>query len=363
MRSSLPARPAAVATALALCVSLTIGAATGAAGAGSGSGYVTDADSVYGIDTNTMTLSRLGALARPLVALTLGTDSELYGIDDGDQSLQRVNRTTGAETTQGQLLGTADHGRIFASLTALPGGKLYTSSYDIDGPSLDGQLYVVNPATGAASARGQRQTDDALLSLAGGCSGTLFGANDLNELVTVAPSTGVASPVGQLRPWPTGAEGVALAFDHADGTLWALVYQNGDAAERFYRVDPGTGTLTATSFIGQPGSDPSTLALDSPAQCRYSRTVSLTHPADTSRFQGVVRAKQRPACAASQRVRLLRQRPGADSQVGSALTDGQGRYRIAAPPNRGKFYAVAAKRSGADGVCLAAQSRTLSFAP
>jgi hypothetical protein len=59
----------------------------------------------------------------------------------------------------------------------------------------------------------------------------------------------------------------------------------------------------------------------------------------------------------------MRQQPGADRQLGSVLTNGQGKFRLAAPSQRGKYYAVAAKRTGANGICLAAQSRTLGFVP
>jgi hypothetical protein len=363
MRRSAVRRPVAGAVALALGVSLTIGAATGAAGAGSG--YVTDQGRIYQLDTTTETLIPKGALARPLVALTTAADGELYGIDDADQSLQQIDPTTGAETRMGSLVQPADPERTFAALTTLPGGKLYASSYSvaIGGASLDGQLYVVDRASGAATARGNQQTDDALLSLAGSCGGTLFGVDDANKLVRVSTATGVATPVGALSSVPANAS-VALAFDHAKKTLWALVYQAGDGPEQLFTVDPASGTMTKTPFqSGQQGSDPSTLALDSPAQCRYARTVSLTHPAGTSRLEGVLRAPQRLACAASQRVRLMRQQPGADRQLGSVLTNGQGKFRLAAPSQRGKYYAVAAKRTGANGICLAAQSRTLGFVP
>ena len=362
MRRSTAPRPVAGAAALALGVLLTIAAATGAVGAGSG--YVTDEGEIYGLDTNTMVLTRIGALSRPLVALTTATDGALYGIDDGDHSLQQVDQVTGAETGKGPLLEPADPNRSFAALTTLPGGQLYASSYStaLSGP-LNGQLYVVNRANGAATARGNQQPDDALLSLAGSCDGTLFGVDQNNQLVKVATATGVATPVGALSPVPANAS-VALAFDHAKNTLWALAYQAGDGPERLFKVNPSSGTMTATTFqSGQLGSDPSTLTLDSPAQCRYQRTLSLTHPAGTSRFEGVLRAPQRPACAASQPVRLMRQQPGTDRQVGSVLTDGQGKFRLRAPSQRGKYYAVAAKRSGADGVCLAAQSATVSFVP
>ena len=364
MRRSAASRPVAGAAALALGVSLTIGAAAGAAGAGSG--YVTDEGEIYQLDTNTMTLAPTATLAGPLVALTTATDGELYGIDDADQSLQQIDPITGVETGQGPLLAPADPDRSFAALTTLPGGKLYASSYSvaISGTSLDGQLYVVNNATGAATARGNQQADDALVSLAGSCDGTLFGVDDANQLVRVSTATGVATPVGALSPSLPVNASVALAFDHAKNTLWALAYQLGDGPEQLFKVDPSNGTMTATSFqSGQLGSDPSTLTLDSPAQCRYARSLSLTHPAGTSRFEGLLRAPQRPACAALQPIRLMRQQPGADRQVGSVLTNGQGKFRFGAPSQRGKYYAVAAKRSGADGVCLTAQSRALGFVP
>jgi len=93
-------------------------------------------------------------------------------------------------------------------LTTLPGGKLYASSYSvaISGTSLDGRLYVVNSATGEATARGNQQADDALVSLAGSCDGTLFGVDDANQLVRVSTATGVATPVGIDQPFANRPE-------------------------------------------------------------------------------------------------------------------------------------------------------------
>ena len=333
----------------------------GAIPASASTGYLTEvpdgggAPGFFSLEPQTMQLSQIGTTIG-FSAIAAGTDGELYGIEAESQTFHQFDRQTGALTDSGKLADPPAAGEYFSALTAMPGGTFYAASYSIslNAGDSEGQLYTVDPQTGAATAVGASQGNDILLSLAGSCDGTLYGVDNSARLVSVDPSTGEHTVIGPLAPAPMNQGGFTIAFDHKTGQLWALDYET----QRFYLVDPATGDLTATSYSQQLGAQLYTLAFDSPAGCRYERTIELSYSKRENSFDGTLAATHAP-CLADQRVKVFRKRRGPDPKLGEATTDATGVYEVPAKVRRGKFYARAAEDSSPDGVCLAATSPVL----
>lgn len=327
-------------------------------------GYLSSGTAFGTVDTETFQTGSVGNLSTTMVTLARSTGGELYGVNEAsstDQRLHEISRTTGASTTVADLVDPGDTEEMFSGLTAVPGGSLYATAITSGLSSFSNQLFRVNRETGAAAPIGSAQAGVAILSLAGACDGTLYGVDESFRLVTVSRSTGVRSIVAPLAPFITPPDGVALAFEHETRTLFALAYDSDDP-ERIYEVDADTGALTATSFTNGagPASNPTTLAIDSPADCRYARRLKLGFSQRKEAFAGRLRSSWRP-CVARWRVVILRQRAGADQEVGSGRTNGRGAYEVPAAPRRGKYYSQVAKSASSNGICLAARSSRLNL--
>jgi hypothetical protein len=115
---------------------------------------------------------------------------------------------------------------------------------------LSGQLYDMNTATGAATnPRGSGATS--LAGIAFAPSGTLFGLTTFggapaNSLVTINPTTGIATLVGA-----TGLTAIIegdLAFDPITGFLYGLYDVVGPNYDLF-RINPATGAATTIGAI------------------------------------------------------------------------------------------------------------------
>ena len=326
---------------------------TGAANAATG--YLTDEDTLYSLNPQTMQLTQLGAVAAAPISTAMHSNGQLYGITaESEQVIQTYNLATGAGTIKGDPKEPDSPGEIFSALGSVD-GVLYAASYELSNPP-NGRLYTLDPDTGAASSVGSVQEDDALISLAGSCDGTLYGIDENFRLVTVNRTTAAHTVVGQLQPGLSINASPAIAFDHSTGTLYALAGEVGSGTDKIYTVDPATGTLSATTFqSGQHGSDPWTIAFDSTTACEHERSLSLTYKPRRERFKGRLSADN-PLCAKGQEVSIVR---GQDNEIGSAETNSRGRFKLSAPPKRGRYHAVAPASSGAYGACLEARSETV----
>lgn len=145
-----------------------------------------------------------------------------------------------------------------SSISQARGGTLY-------GNSLDGTLYQIDPATGAATG-GISTGLTSLLGIAFNSSGTLFGLTTLtgtptaNALYQINPATGVSSLVGE-----TGLSNIFegdLAFN-STGTLYGIQDASGTDSRELFAIDTTTGHATIVGSISTMNSDYSGLAFDS----------------------------------------------------------------------------------------------------
>lgn len=110
------------------------------------------------------------------------------------------------------------------------------------------QLVTINPSTGVATSVGN--TGDNFAALAFNSSGTLFGltgdgAAAPDSLFTLNKSTGAPTFVMALST--TSDDGEVLAYNTAAGVLYR---GSGRLAHAFERVDPVTGTVTPVTLSG-----------------------------------------------------------------------------------------------------------------
>jgi hypothetical protein len=86
------------------------------------------------------------------------------------------------------------------------------------------------------------------------------------------------------------------------------------------------------------------------------RTLKLSHRGTSHRFTGRLSSWD-PVCIRSQRVMVLRRRPGRDQNVGAATTGKSGTYSLRRNARRGAYYA----RVGSWSACRAESSKVISI--
>jgi hypothetical protein len=324
-------------------------------------GYVVNMDGgIYTLSTTTMTVSPLASSPTTgLFDLAAANDGVLYamGTASGADHLYTVNRTTGAVSHVHEVTSPTEHGAYYSAFGTTSSGRLYAEFVDTSLSNM-GRLLLVNRTTGAVTTVGPARSG-VLTSLAGGCNGKLFGIDDSGSLVEVNTANGAFTKTGGLTITnPDGVETVnELAMDHGTRTLYAYSVSSTSNSERLWRVN-SLGQLTATSYVsGQIG--PSGLAFDSPMNCRYSRSVTLSYSKAHDRFSGAITSGW-ASCTAGQKVQVWRKRSGADSKIGTATTGTGGAFKLSKELNRGRYYAVA-PQSLAKGTCLADQSSVIQL--
>ncbi len=313
-------------------------------------GWITDGEGgFYSLDTDTTVTSPVGLMSLPVGSLAAIGRSTMLGIQNGpgsEQHLVSVDVATGSTADRGLLDGVD----MWDGLTATADGTLYVAAV---GAGEGVPVYTVDPADGSMTPVGESRPGVAYPALAGACGGDLLGADAAGHLVKIDRTSGSSSMLGPMAPG--GDPVVALAFDHAHRTLWAMT--RNESGERLFRVDPATGTTTATSYApGQIGAGPIGLAFDSPSACRYDRKVSLAYSDKGRKFTGRLTSSWQP-CTSGQKVSVYRKVKGPDDKLGTVQTGSTGRFSLSKALTRGSAYAIAAKSSKpATGVCLAASS-------
>ena len=68
------------------------------------------------------------------------------------------------------------------------------------------------------------------------------------------------------------------------------------------------------------------------------RTLTLSHRPSSHRFTGTLSSWD-PVCVRSQRVKVLRRRPGRDQKAGAATTSKSGTYSLRRNARQGAYYA------------------------
>ncbi len=86
------------------------------------------------------------------------------------------------------------------------------------------------------------------------------------------------------------------------------------------------------------------------------RTLTLSHRPTSHRFTGTLSSWD-PVCIRSQRVKVLRRRPGRDQKVGAATTSKSGTYSIRRNAKQGAYYAHASSWSA----CRAENSKVITI--
>jgi hypothetical protein len=150
----------------------------------------------------------------------------------------------------------------WATVTITPAASATTTGFVVDTGSTpnQGKLYSLNLSTGAPTEVGQTGKND-IEGLSLDCGGTLFGVNrrpngevdangtaspnvavDLNQLVTINTTTGLATVVGTLSVEPADA---GLTFG-TDGKLYMAEVNTGE----FYEVNKSTAAVTDIGPMG-----------------------------------------------------------------------------------------------------------------
>lgn len=182
---------------------------------------------LYRLDPTTFALTTVGNFNHgdQMTDLALTPTGQLYGISF--TSLYSVNKTTGAATYIADVPGSGNN-----ALTFLPNGNLIAA----DG---NGDVKVINPATGAVTAVGNYGGGlGSSGDLVGVANGTLYGTTVGDDLVVVSSANGAATVVG-----PTGHSQVwGLAF--AGGKVIGLT-----TAGEILLINPATGASTVQATV------------------------------------------------------------------------------------------------------------------
>jgi hypothetical protein len=113
-------------------------------------------------------------------------------------------------------------------------------------------------------------------------------------------------------------------------------------------VKPSTSTSPTASTSPKPGGGDT-----------YSAKLSIDYSKKKESFVGKVDSKS--ICQKARRVDLFKIAPGKDQNLGHALTNNKGKYRIPYPDANGRFYAKARKFTPErNTTCKGATSKTIS---
>ena len=201
-------------------------------------------DHLYRIDLATAVATPIGPTGfEDVESLAFGEGcTSLYGVDDTTDVLLTCDAGTGGCTAVGPL-GTdiTDTGLAFTSPA-----DLFLSTDAPKNPSL---AFRVDPLTGLATALGDQGQEVTAVAYTGGVLYGL-GGDGRNNLVTLDPATGQATPVGPLVNVALGDGG--LDADSA-GILWGVADNGLRNPSVLFTVDPLTGTATVVGTIHLDG--------------------------------------------------------------------------------------------------------------
>lgn len=235
-----------------------------AASARAASGYGEDAlGNLYRIDLSAHAATSLGGAgyygSQPIVDITglSAWDGSMFAVSDGIKALLKIDATTGSASIVGGLGlsggGSGQYDSYDFGMAADCNGTFWLSS------AVTGQLWRVNPATGATTLVG---------ALGHGITGlvargtTLFGAAGRgdNSFYRIDTATGAATRIGGFGSGvPAWVDSVAMSFDDS-GTLWAVLNYIPPAPgsstvpdwSDLATIDPVTGHVTIVGPITGP---------------------------------------------------------------------------------------------------------------
>ena len=159
--------------------------------------------------------------------------SVLFGADDLSDSLITIDLITGSGSLVGAFgIDADDPGLAFAD-----DGRLFLSQEGV-GNSTFGNLYTINPATGASTLIGSLGSGAGDITGLAFLNGTLFGLDDFGDaLYSIDTATGMATLIGGLGI--DVASEVGLAADSTTNLLYGV-----DDEGLAFSIDPNTGVGT-----------------------------------------------------------------------------------------------------------------------
>jgi len=198
---------------------------------------------LYRINEQTGAASLIGTSGfAEIGGIAFNSAGVLYGYSPG--SLYTIDTTTGTATRVGLLGVNAPEG----GLAFQPGtGTLFAVS-----STLSDTLLTINPSTGVASTVGPlgsagRDTSGLAFSPAGVLYGVAFRDGNADQLITIDTTSGAASPIGLLGTNVTTPTVGGLEFDPDSGILYFSDNTN------LYTVNTATGLATLVGPHGVTG--------------------------------------------------------------------------------------------------------------
>jgi hypothetical protein len=202
----------------------------------------------------------------PIFGLTFNlAGTTLYGVNNGDRTLETIDTSTGGRTVVANLSGIAA-GHTLSGLSIDPlTGTMFLSTTNVS----ESNLYTIDPATGVATLVGVTGISG-IIDIAFSPSGSLY-ATDINRdaLFSVDPATGAGAFIGALGLNLNFSQG--MDFDFSSGILYAALYTGGGVGH-WATIDTATGAANLLAPLGfemeiaiargsTPVPEPGTLAL------------------------------------------------------------------------------------------------------
>jgi hypothetical protein len=115
---------------------------------------------------------------------------------------------------------------------------------------------------------------------------------------------------------------------------------------------PDGGTCLGADAVRDIGAD------EHDCRPEIERGLTIAYAARADALKGKLTATDAPACRATQPIETYREKPGIDPKVGPGTTTNQrGKYKVAAPKRRGRYYALAPETVEPEaGICVEAES-------
>jgi outer membrane protein assembly factor BamB len=199
--------------------------------------FAHSSDTLYRLDPDTGVLSTVGAFQFPpgqggeeMTDLAIDADLRIFGVSFG--SLYRIDAETAACTYLAPLTDS------FNGLSFLARGTFDPDQETLVGTSEGGNIYILDPATGASTLLGnygnfQESSGDLVSVEDFGTVATLVGSGGGDVLARIDPQTGHATPIGA-----TGFDGIwGLAF-------WKDRLYGFTSDGKVLTIDPTTGVGT-----------------------------------------------------------------------------------------------------------------------
>lgn len=213
--------------------------------------YGTGAGSVYTINTADGAGALVGPAGHSFNNLAYDSSTGMLlaesGLSGGFDELFTIDPSTGSAKALTQISGLGTYRTVFG-LAFSNTGTLYAVGYELGSNVPSGELFTIDPVSGAATALGSET--DSLVDIAWDpVTNTLYGWNTYlagrRGLVTINTSTGADAPVAPGIDNLTSIQ--ALAFD-AKGNLYG-------ARDSLYSVNPTDGTTTLVGQIRPTSAD------------------------------------------------------------------------------------------------------------